>query len=104
MKTSNRNHRAITGNEKKLLIAKPSAPRKKEVAKRPHSKRIRLNGRIVKVRYADGVEKLISTESVAAPIQYKIKVKKSRLLIAKILKSTGVQSIIEIGESIAGRY
>lgn len=104
MKTSNRNHRGIIGNEKKLVVARPSVPRKKEVIKRPSSKKICLNGRFVKVRYADDVDKLISTESVVAPIQSRINVKKGRSVIAKILKSTGVKSIAEIGESIAGKY
>jgi len=54
--------------------------------------------------YFDRVESLVSLETKNSPIITKCPPKKSTMFISKLLKQTGIEPLVEIGDAITGRH
>lgn len=58
----------------------------------------------VTVPYADQIENLVSSETDKQPINPRKKTKKSTQLIAGILRNSGIDSLVDIGDAMIHRF
>lgn len=58
----------------------------------------------VTVPYVDQIENLVSSETDKQPINPRKKTKKSTQLIAGILRNSGIDSLVDIGDAMIHRF
>lgn len=65
---------------------------------------IRVGKTKVTVPYVDQIEDIVSSETDKQPIRPKRKFKKSTQLIAGILRNSGIDSLVDIGDAMIHRF
>ena len=74
------------------------------VKPRPDSIRITIGKYSKFLPYVDNIDDIISLETNALPIVHMSKKRKGTVIISKLLKRTGVEPLVEIGDEILGRF
>lgn len=70
----------------------------------PLNRKIVIGKTSVTIPYVDNMKELNSMESQNAPIVLRYKPKRATRFFSKILKTTGIEPLAEIGDIITGKY
>lgn len=86
-------------NKTNIVTRKPSGKMKE-----PTRVRVAIGTRKVSIRYVDDLSVIESGESRILPIQQRINNKKKRVILSRLLKTTGLAVLADIGDAILGKY
>lgn len=70
----------------------------------PQNRKIVIGKTSVTIPYVDNMKEINSMESQNAPIVLRYKPKKAARIFSRILKTTGIGPLAEIGDIITGKY
>ena len=74
------------------------------VKPQPVNRKITIGKTSAMIPYVDRIEDLVSMETHNSPIVINRSPKRSTIFISKILKQTGIETLAEIGDAIAGKH
>ena len=98
------NQRKVKKDAKKAkvrFLESPIVPRVEKVL--PINGMVKIGKVSATVRYVDEMGKIVSSESGNSPIVLIHKPSKPTIFISKVLRKTGIEPLVEIGDVITGK-